>query len=359
MRLADCGLLIGTIFFATASLAQAACTGRDLIAELPAEKRMGIDRSAADMPFATGTMWRATKGPATLTLIGTYHLTDARLDPLVQAGIETLTPDVATLMVEAGPAEMAQLQSEMIKDPSIMMDTTGPTLPERLDDADWKRLSAQLEQRGFPTIIASRLRPWYAGLMLGMSPCALNEMKSGTGHGVDQQLMDHAADLSIPVVALEPYDTVFKIASAISDDDEIAMIRGSLTQIELADDYGETSLAAYLRGQMGLLWLFTRQDYVENAGVTPEEAHRQFDQTEKALMTDRNKGWIAPLVAAADEAAKDGKTVVAAFGALHLPGAEGVPQLLQDQGWTVTQIDVPGQIDAAGTDAGQGEHAKP
>ncbi|PZO62826.1 MAG: TraB/GumN family protein [Paracoccus denitrificans] len=348
MRLAGCGLLIGTIFFATSSLAQAACSGRDLIAELPVEKRAEIDQSVAAMPFAAGTMWRATKGPATMTLIGTYHLTDPRLDPLVQAGIDTLTPDVASLMVEAGAAEMAQLQAEMIKDPSIMMDPTGPTLPERLSETEWQRLSAQLEQRGFPPIIASRLRPWYAGLMLGMSQCALNEMKSGTGHGVDQQLMDHAADLSIPVVALEPYDTVLKIASAMSDEDEIAMIKGSLPQIELADDYGETSLAAYLRGQMGLLWLFTRQDYVENAGVAPEEADRQFDLTEKALMTDRNKAWIAPLVAAADDAAKDGKSIVAAFGALHLPGAEGVPQLLQDQGWTVTQIDVPGQGAHAG-----------
>ena len=46
---------------------------------------------------------------------------------------------------------------------------------------------------------------------------------------------------------------------------------------------------------------------------------------------------IAPLLEGAAEAGDEG--IVAAFGALHLPGEAGVLSLLQDEGFTITRLD--------------------
>ena len=56
------------------------------------------------------------------------------------------------------------------------------------------------------------------------------------------------------------------------------------------------------------------------------------------LMDNRNRAWIAPLLAGAEAAARDGRGIVAGFGALHLPGRNGVLALLAQQGFTVTPL---------------------
>ena len=57
---------------------------------------------------------------------------------------------------------------------------------------------------------------------------------------------------------------------------------------------------------------------------------------EEALMISRNRAWI-PVI---EEAAAQGP-VVAAFGALHLSGEDGVLNLLAKDGWTVTPLALP------------------
>ena len=59
---------------------------------------------------------------------------------------------------------------------------------------------------------------------------------------------------------------------------------------------------------------------------------------QERLMDRRNRAWIAPLTQAAEAAAPKGTEVVAAFGALHLPGEEGVLRLLERDGWTVRRV---------------------
>ena len=46
---------------------------------------------------------------------------------------------------------------------------------------------------------------------------------------------------------------------------------------------------------------------------------------------------LAMSLALATAAAAQGKPVVAAFGALHLPGETGVLRLLQAEGWTIAE----------------------
>ena len=54
---------------------------------------------------------------------------------------------------------------------------------------------------------------------------------------------------------------------------------------------------------------------------------------DRAMISSRNAAWIPVLEA---EAAHG--PILAAFGALHLPGDTGVLNLLAQRGWTVTAL---------------------
>ena len=141
--------------------------------------------------------------------------------------------------------------------------------------------------------------------------------------------------------ALEPWDTVLTLFAGLTPEQELDMIRGALPGAILADDYAHTTIEAYFRGDIWAIWEFGRLDAYDHAGMDRASVDRQVQLAEDRLMTGRNRGWIAPLTEAATAAAARGKPVVAAFGALHLPGDKGVLRLLERDGWTITKGPAP------------------
>lgn len=324
------------LVFATAASA-ADCTGRDLIAELPAGQRAQLDEAVAGTPYPQGIFWRATKGEARIEFAGTYHFPDPRHEATV-ARMAPLIAQSGALLVEAGPEEEKALTDHLSRDPALMVDPTGPTLPQRMGDKDWQAVAQAVEQRGVPAILASRMRPWYVAMLLGLSPCMLGQAQDlANRQGLDHRLVDHARGEGVPVLALEPWDTLFTIFRDLTPEEENDMIRAALPAARLADDYAATSLEAYFRGDIWQLWEFGRLDARENSGLPSEAVDRQMQLAEDRLMTRRNRSWIGPLTRAAEAAAAEGKPVVAAFGALHLPGETGVLRLLEAEGWTITE----------------------
>ena len=91
---------------------QVQCGGRDLMADLPADRRAEIDREVAGTPFARGVRWTARRGPARIEIVGTYHLDDPRIEPIAQA-IAPALAGAGALLVEAGPAEERTLREAL------------------------------------------------------------------------------------------------------------------------------------------------------------------------------------------------------------------------------------------------------
>lgn len=313
------------------------CAGRDLIGAMPPEQRVLLDQAVADVPYARGIFWRATKGAARIEIAGTYHFPDARHEETI-ARLSPLIAQAGALLVEAGPDEEAALTDHLRSDPALMVDPAGPTLPERLGADDWQAVAAAVEQRGVPAVVASRLRPWYVAMLLGLSPCMLDQAQDlSARQGLDHRLIDRARDSGVPVLALEPWDTLFTLFKGLTPGEEDDMIRAALPAARLADDYAATALEAYFRGDIWSVWEFGRLDAYASSGLPRDAVDRQMRLAEDRLMTRRNRSWIGPLTRAAEAAAATGKPVVAAFGALHLPGETGVLRLLEAEGWTITE----------------------
>ncbi len=316
----------------TALPAAAACTGADLLDALPAAERAALERAAHAVPHAQGLLFRAEKSGQRVTVVGTYHLHDDRHAGLV-AAVSPALDDATALLVEAGPDEERALQAAMARDPALGFIMAGPTLPERLSEADWQRLRSAAEARGVPGPVAAKMQPWLVTVTLALSPCEIREAQLGA-QGLDQLLMDQAAARGVPVAALEPYDTAFRIFEGLSAQEESDMIVVALSAVDRADDYAQTLADAYFDAEPRLIWEFGRHDALANAGLPAAAIEAQMALAEDRLMVSRNRAWIAPIETAAAKG-----PVVVAVGALHLSGEAGVLALLESRGWTVTRLD--------------------
>ena len=157
--------------------------------------------------------------------------------------------------------------------------------------------------------------------------------------GLDHRLVERAEALDVPIRALEPWNTVFTLFSDLTPQQEIEMIRTALPAAAYADDYAVTLTDAYFAGDIWAIWEFGRFDAYRSSGLTREQVDAQMALAREKLMDGRNERWIGPLTESADKAARQGKGIVAGFGALHLPGERGVLRLLEQDGWTIERLD--------------------
>lgn len=311
--------------------AAAECVGRNLIAALPESDRSALAAAADAVPFPRGNLWRATRGDQVVHLVGTYHLDDPR-HAAMMARLGPMLDSARTVLVEAGPEEEAQLTRHLARDPSVMVNTDGPTLPELLPEAEWQALADAMRARDIPPFMVAKFRPWYVSMLLSMPTCGLDVTTEG--RGLDGMVIDAATARGLPVRALEPYDTLFDIFADLTQQEQVAMIRSTLALEPQAEDNSATLADSYFAGEGRLVWEFSRMMARKVPGYTPEQIEADFARMEEAMMTRRNRAWI-PVI---EEAAKTGP-VLAAFGALHLSGETGVLELLRLQGFAIERLD--------------------
>lgn len=332
MRAARSALAALTALLLLALPASAQCTGQNLLDLMSPDERAALIARAEAQPFARGNGWVATKDDQTVTLIGTYHLGDPRHDAVIEA-VSPRIDAATTVLVEAGPAEQQQLVDLMARDPSLLV-LTDTSLPEMLGPEDWASLSAALQQRGIPAFMAAKFQPWYISLMLATPPCAL--AAAAARDGLDARVIDRAKARGIPIQALEPYDSVFRIFDLLPMPDQIDMILYSLAMESRAADFSATLADSYFSGQSQLAWDLMRHHALHSPGRDPAKTEADLALMEEAMVTRRNQAWIPVIEAAAARG-----PVLAAFGALHLPGRLGIPNLLAERGWTLTPLPLP------------------
>lgn len=315
-----------------AGTASARCAGTNLLDHLDPADSLALEAATAAQPFARGNLWQATRGGASVTLLGTYHMADPRHEAVIDR-MRPLIAEATALLVEAGPEEERALKRDIAETPALLFLTEGDSLMQQMPAAEWQRVAAALAARKIPPFMGAKMRPWYLATMLAIAPCDMAEVSAG--RGLDHRVMDLATEAGRPIRALEPHTTLFRIFDRLTPEQQLEMLRSSLVMEDRVADFAITLSAAYFAEDSRRMWEYLRLISGRMPDYTPARADAEFALMEEALMTERNRAWI-PVI---EEVAADGPAVVA-FGALHLPGQEGVLNLLQQEGWTITPLDV-------------------
>lgn len=322
-----------TLAFALFALpATAACVGESYLDQMTDTQRAELSAAVDGMPYAEGLVWSATKGADTITVVGTMHIYDERLEDLRAALAPTIT-SADLVMLEATPEDEAKLQELITTDPSRLFIVDGPTLPELLDEATWNQIAEAATERGIPSFMAAKMQPWYLSLSLAIPSCAMSDMIAGV-RGLDQMIIEDAQAAGVPMQAVEPFTTLFDIFKNDSFEEQVDMLRVNMLVPDLQQQMFVAMLDRYFAEDVGRLWEMSRIAIGDVPGLDPAEGTAMFDEMEEALLSARNRNWM-PVITQAMNSHDD---IVVAVGAAHLIGEQGVLQLLEDDGWTLTQV---------------------
>ena len=301
--------------------------------DLPKAHQAELQEAAAQEPFSEGVFWRVQKGSLTSYVIGTYHLPDTRVAPLVDQ-VARILPDLEQLLVEANRDTQSSFETLLASDPSYAFIVEGPTLIDRLTPEEWTKLSSAAQDRGVPPFVAAKYQPWFLGLTLAIPPCALAQI-SAKEPGLDRQIEALFTDNSLPVSSLDTVEGLLDLLASDPLEEQVEDLRKGLELGMLDLDTDLTAGELYFRQQTGLIWEYTLDKVRRTAGDRADEVMDELAEMEQKLLHDRNTAWAPAIL----EAVSNRPTLVA-VGALHLSGETGVLPLLQAEGFTLTRLNV-------------------
>jgi len=324
--------LLAVIFSVTpADAAEDNCNGKDLLSELrqnePARYAEAVKEADAT-PNGKGIFWKIEKpGLKPSWLLGTMHVTDPRvlnLPPRAQEahdGADTIVIESDEILDEK------KATASLLMRPDLMMFTDGTTIEKLLSPEDYTRLEDGLKQRGIPLSAVSRMRPWMIASAVALPACEMARKAKGVQF-LDQKI---AADAAAEGKQVKGLETLAEQLQAMAELPTEFHLKSLIETLELGakmNDVVETMTDIYLSGDIGMTMPMLKT-------VTPEGSEEDSDYAafEQRIILDRNKVMAeraAPILANGN--------VFMAVGALHLPGDQGVIQLLRKQGFTVTAV---------------------
>jgi uncharacterized protein YbaP (TraB family) len=307
------------------------CTGRNLLADLKAsdpDRYASIEAEADKVPNGRAIFWKIEKpGLRPSWMLGTMHVTDPRVLSMPKGAAEADSA-ADTVIVESDEIlDEKKAAVALLAKPELTMFTDGSTISKYLSEADNKRLEAGLRQRGIPLAAVSRMRPWMISSVVTLPSCEIARKAKGAQF-LDQKLAVDAAAAGKSVKGLE---TLAEQLQALADLPSEFHLKSLIETLQLGskmNDVIETMTDLYLAGDIGETMPMLK-------AVTPDGSDDDSDYAafEQRVILDRNKIMAeraAPILA--------GGNVFMAVGALHLPGENGLIELLRRQGFAVTPV---------------------
>ncbi len=146
-------------------------------------------------------------------------------------------------------------------------------------------------------------------------------------YGAESVLLMHSLGLQRPVVGLESVQTQLSALLARSDEEAAEMVQGALAELHspLASRSLERLAQVWVAGDLAALEAYPQWCDCLHTPVEREAFAR--------LVEGRNPGMAEAIARLHADA-----SVFAAVGALHMVGPQGLPALLQAQGFTVTRV---------------------
>ncbi|HEY2467720.1 MAG TPA: TraB/GumN family protein [Terracidiphilus sp.] len=265
---------------------------------------------------AEPAIW-VVKGPhATVYLFGTVHALQPD-HPWQSAKIDAAIKESGALWLEIpdvdNPAAMQPLILQLGMDPSH------PLSSKLTPDQVGKLNKAAAALPGGEALLEP-MRPWLAGMMLSLAPV----LQAGydPNSGVEFVLKPEFTKANKPVKGFETAEQQIHYFADMSDKAQVDFLTSELDDADSAADKLKQLIAAWYAGDVAKLDQLNNSDF-----------RAKYPGLFQILVVKRNQNFTTQI----QEMLKgDGVTFVA-IGAGHLVGKDGVPAMLEKQGYKVTR----------------------
>jgi len=244
-------------------------------------------------------------------LFGTIHMTcDASLDDNIKMAL-----DNTSLLVLELDIDDPNMQTEMMK--GIYM-KDGKTIKDLVNEEDYELLGAFLkEEIGMPITMVGNIKPFFLTAM--MYPKLLN----CTVQSFENELMKVAHEQEEEVLGLETIEEQLNVFEAIPYEDQVTdLLRSAKDNMAYDKETFQKMLELYDAKDLEGLNIMMMED--ENLSTTKHK---------DVMLDNRNENWIEKI-----EGFSKKQATFFGVGAAHLPGDNGVINLLRKKGYTVKAV---------------------
>jgi uncharacterized protein YbaP (TraB family) len=246
-------------------------------------------------------------------LVGTVHSEDPRLLEFPKVLLDSLAAADRLALELVPDATMLAVLNEAMRYPE-------PQLDRVLSSNLYSDLVEILDSHyGMGEPAVNGLRPWAAAMMISVPP-------PQTGLFMDLALSIRAGGLGLDVVSLERVEEQLAFLAGMPEEMQISMLEQAIADFPRQDEMFEELISVYLSGDLEQLM---RVAEAQMEGLEP--ALR--DHFERVGMIERNHTMVERSLPWLEEGG-----LVIAVGALHLPGDEGLIELLRAEGMTVEPV---------------------
>ncbi|NTJ43275.1 polysaccharide biosynthesis protein GumN [Agrobacterium larrymoorei] len=325
-------LTLFTMTEANASEDHVTCGGSDILTGMQKADPAAfaaIVAEAKKIPNGTGTFWKVEKdGIEPSWLLGTMHISDPRVLDMPNGAAQAFAA-AKTVIVESDEiTSEKKAAAALLARPDLTMFLDGKSITDMLPMDEVAKLEQGLKDRGIPLNAVLKMKPWILSSFVALPACEFARKANGASF-LDMKLANDALSKGKKLVGLE---TLVEQMSAISELPMSFHVQSLIEMLQLGDrmeDIMATMIDLYLKGEIGMITPMMKS-------ISPEqnaEARDGYAAFEKRIITDRNHVM-------ADRATPHLETgsVFMAVGALHLPGEEGVIELLRQKGFTLTAV---------------------
>lgn len=264
--------------------------------------------------FSYGLLWKleGNDSPASY-LFGTMHSDDpdvVSLPPTVQKVFDQ-AQDVTLEVVLDADSLMAMATALLLEEGQTLESIIGPGL--------YSRTVNVVAQQGLPEILLARMKPWAVAVTLMTPP-------SDNGRVLDLELYRQAIRQGKQVSGLETVDEQMGLFDTLSRQDQIALLEDTLDQLPQIETMLLELRTAYLDRDLDRLVA------LNNASLKDSDP-RLVEMFNRMIVIERNHRMADRM----EHRLRQGRQFIA-VGALHLPGEEGLLNLLKQRGYTVSRI---------------------
>ncbi|WP_122074048.1 TraB/GumN family protein [Pseudophaeobacter sp. EL27] len=306
--------------------ANAACRGTDLRDHLPPSEKAWLAQQMAATPYSVGNHWVARKGSQTLHIIGTMHNGDSRMARVMRR-LRPIIAQADAVYFEVTRTEMGKVKDQIQQRPEAFLLPPGRRLQQLMSPQGWEQfeLFAAMSNADMETI--QKMQPW--ALSLFLIPGGCRPFGFGLKRGLDDRIERYAARKGIPIGGLETAGTGFSALARMPLRDQVRMLENEVAFVLSDAPENATAVEAYFDESVWQAFLLEPRLAGQFIDVSTKELTRLDRAFYSNMLGWRNKLWMKTIRQI------KGERVVIAVGAAHLPGNDGVMNLLKRQGYSL------------------------
>jgi len=283
-----------------------------LLTVAPVAANADTDRSADNALF-----WSVLKdGRQAGYLLGTIHSEDPRVLDFTDGFLDRLRSNQVFAMEMVPDAVTLERLGGYMKYPQ------GQSLEAVIGDKRFQALESALSVYQVPVDFVQRMKPWAAMMTLSTPP-------PETGFFMDLSLSLRASGNGLEVVGLETIEEQLSFLENMPMEMQLDLLDQAIAESGRVVEVHDQMVNAYLQNDLSALQALSDAQLSE----VGESARRYFVELGIHARNRRMADALLKLL---------GKhTVFAAVGALHLPGRQGLIQILRQDGYVLRPLALP------------------